>query len=239
MHDNPDMQKNSHFEYVIPTNKLTDSTKIAPSKPNPEKVKKQALEYMSQLTGWCPQEKALFLVDLILKNPPEVVLEIGVFGGKSLIPMACALRANKKGKIYGIDPWDSYESTQWMKDDTNRAFWNAVDHEGILRDLVQKIDQFQLEDQIELIRSTSEAAELIENIDILHVDGNHSEETSYLDVIKWVPQMKTGGVIILDDIHWSEAGVNTTDKAIRWLDANCSKLAEFNELTGWAVWRKL
>ncbi|MBI2810794.1 MAG: class I SAM-dependent methyltransferase [Candidatus Melainabacteria bacterium] len=58
-------------------------------------------------------------MDYIFELKPERVVEIGVFGGKSLVPMACALRANQKGRIYGIDPWDNKESVRGL---TEEAF---------------------------------------------------------------------------------------------------------------------
>src|SRR5271155_2865720 len=59
-----------------------------------ERVRTQAFEWMAQLEGWCSDLKATTLVDLVLKVRPQVIVEIGVWGGKSLVPMACALKAN-------------------------------------------------------------------------------------------------------------------------------------------------
>jgi predicted O-methyltransferase YrrM len=206
--------------------------------PDPEQVKQHALSCMRQLTGWCSETKGMILVDLVLKAKPKIVMEIGVFGGKSLVPMACALQANGQGVIYGVDPWDTYQSLQWLQDEANKTFWSVVDHQGILQDLVTKIEQFHLEDHIVLIKATSADAEPIEEIDILHIDGNHSEETSYFDVMKWAPLVRSGGWIILDDINWYENGTNTTKKATEWLNAHCFPFATFTEQSGWAIWVK-
>ena len=61
-----------------------------------------------------------------------MVVEIGVWGGKSLVPMANALRANGSGKIYGIDPWDNQESIKEIMNEANLEFWNRADHSSIL-----------------------------------------------------------------------------------------------------------
>ena len=87
----------SHYEYVI-------------DRPRAEVVTQRAYACMRQLEGWCSEQKASILVELVLKTRPEKIVEIGVFGGKSLVPMACALKENGSGKIYGIDPWSSAES---------------------------------------------------------------------------------------------------------------------------------
>jgi predicted O-methyltransferase YrrM len=200
---------------------------------------KQELSFrMLELHGWCSFEKACFLVDLIAKTKPHVIVEIGVWGGKSLIPMAYALRNNNQGTIFGIDPWLSQESTQWTLDEANRNFWDHANHEWVYQHLIEKIAQFGVAPQIQLLRCTSEAAEPIQRIDILHIDGNHSDPTSYLDVTKWVPLVNSGGWIIFDDMTWSENGMGTTARAARWLDEHCHKFAEFTDVCTWGVWVK-
>jgi len=93
--------------------------------------------------------------------------------------------------------------------------------------------------QVELIPTTSEAAPRIPDIDILHVDGNHSEEISFSDVLKWVPLVKKGGFIIFDDMAWYENNRFTTEKAVSWLDEHCFKLAEFTDVCVWGIWVKI
>ena len=201
-------------------------------------IKNQAYAFMAELHGWCPDVRAAFFIDVIGKTKPDVIVEIGVWGGKSLIPMACALKSNQRGIIFGIDPWQSSESVQWVMIDANRNFWQNANHEWVYQDLVQKIAQFHLENQIKLIKATSEAAPAIHGIDLLHIDGNHSDPTSYLDVTKWVPLVRAGGWIVLDDMTWSENGMATEARAVEWLNANCLKLAEFTDVSTWGVWIK-
>lgn len=229
MHDTPnaDTKPASHLEYVIDIDKQ-----------EVDKIKQKAFQFMKQLEGWCSQEKASLLIDLIIKAKPDTVVEIGVFGGKSLIPMGYALKALKKGKIYGIDPWDSQASIQGMTDEVNKKWWQSIDHDAIRRGLVSKISLFDVEKQIELIQSTSEDAPPIYDIDILHIDGNHSEEASFLDVTKWVPLVKSGGWIILDDLTWYENGKYTHECTIEWLNTNCIKFAEFTDQCVWGIWIK-
>lgn len=203
-----------------------------------EDIQTQALYYMKQAEGWCSEEKASILVDLIIKTRPEIVVEIGVWGGKSLIPMAYALKANEKGKIYGIDPWDNFASIEGVTNPDNIAFWSYVDHKAVLNHLNNQIQAFEFQDQIELIEKKSEDAEPIQNIDILHVDGNHSSDASFFDVQKWVPLVKSGGWIIFDDMTWFENGVYTTAKAVEWLEEHCIKLGEFSDCCVWGIWVK-
>ncbi|HSX11229.1 MAG TPA: class I SAM-dependent methyltransferase [Chlamydiales bacterium] len=221
----------SHYEEII--------VRSAPHE-TPSQMKEHVYELMSQLHGWCSNEKAGFLIDLVLKVKPKVIVEIGVWGGKSLIPMAYALRENNEGIIYGIDPWESKESTEWVMEEVNRAFWEGANHHWVLEHLLGKIDQYGLVNQVRLFKSTSEAAPPIPEIDILHIDGNHSEHTSYIDVTKWTPFVKPGGWIIFDDMKWFEKGVFTTSKATHWLDEHCNKFAEITDANcSWGIWTKL
>lgn len=211
---------------------------IVLDKPQVDKLKNEVFECMKTLEGWCAPEKAGILIDLILKTKPDTIVEIGVFGGRSLIPMAYALRSNKRGIIYGIDPWSSFESTQWVMEEVNKHYWTIVDHEGIMRGLIDKIDQLGLQNHIRLIRATSFDTPPIYDIDILHIDGNHSDTTSYYDVTKWGSFVKSGGLIILDDMSWFENNMYTQTRSIEWLDTHCIKLGEFSDICLWGIWMK-
>lgn len=219
---NESTRPQSYMEYIV---------KMEQGTPNAWATE-QALYAMDQLEGWCSKEKAVILMDLIFNNKPQTVVEIGVFGGKSLVPMAFALKQNGSGKVYGIDPWDSLRSAEGMEG-VNKDYWGTLDHLAILNGLVAKIKQFDLSKQVVLIKSTSEGADPIANIDMLHIDGNHSEPTSFLDVKKWVPLVKQGGIIIFDDITWG-----TTGRAVKWLDECCIRLSEHKGDNEWAIWYK-
>jgi predicted O-methyltransferase YrrM len=199
-------------------------------------LKSQAFSFMNQLEGWCSEKKASILMDIILKTKPDTIVEIGVYGGKSLVPMACALKANGKGIIYGIDPWDNTAAVEGVENDNNLAYWSTIDLNAILQNLVLKIDQFGLESQIRLIKGRSLEVKPIPDIDILHIDGKHSDVTSYIDVTKWAPLVKSGGWIIFDDMTWYENGKFTNARAVDWLNTHCKKFAEFHDNCDWGIW---
>lgn len=226
-YDCPNSTPPSHYETVV----LKEDTNTLI-----QHVKYISFNYMNQLEGWCTKNKASILIDLVFMLNPKTIVEIGVFGGKSLIPMAYALQVTKSGKIYGIDPWDSAASAEGM-DSINYDWWSTLDHGYILKGLQEKIIQFNLTEQIILIRTTSEDAPLIPQIDILHIDGNHSEKTAVLDATKWVPLVRKGGLIIFDDITWAtSAGSN--ESAVKWMDRNCIRVATFQEDNEWGIWVK-
>lgn len=222
MHDLPQQQKPpSHHEYIIENNDISGQMN----------AKKIALEAMRSLEGWCSQAKGSILIDLIYMLKPKVVVEIGVWGGKSLIPMAIAIKENKQGKVYGIDPWDNNSSIKGMEG-VNKEWWGKVDHKQVYTGLIEHIRKLELDSYITLIKKESKDAPEISNIDFLHIDGNHSEEASYFDVCKWVPLVSEGGIIVFDDTTWG-----TTKRAVEFLNKNCIKLLpEFKGENTWGIW---
>ena len=72
-----------------------------------DELKKQVCLVLPSLEGWCSREKALNFIDLVLEVKPQVCVEIGVFGGSSLFPVASALKHRGEGIVIGIDPWDN------------------------------------------------------------------------------------------------------------------------------------
>src|SRR3990167_6389147 len=203
-------------------------SKIVSSDP----IKKAANMYMKQLEGWCTSTKASILIDLIYLLKPDKIVEIGVWGGKSLVPMGCALKANEKGIVVGIDPWKNEESIKGQSK-TNREYWQAVDHVGVMEALNQKISAFSLNKYISLVRDTSENAAPIYDIDILHIDGNHSVESALIDLRKWVPLVKKGGLVIFDDMYW--AGQK---EPVEWLNSHCIQFAMYKGTCQWGIWIK-
>lgn len=195
--------------------------------------KQEVLKRLSGFIGWCSNEKATYLMDFVLQNKPTTAVEIGVYGGKSLAPVAFAMKYNGFGKIYGIDPWLVEESCKGMEG-LDLDYWSRVNHNGILHHLQINLRQFELSEYARLIRVTSQDCPPIHDIDIIHIDGNHSEDSSYHDVRKWAPLVKPGGLIIFDDIDWK-----TTEKAAAWLDETCEKvgLVEGHKNV-WGIWKK-
>lgn len=222
-----DAQPPSHYEYTLDEREGTIGTK------------QTAYYYMDQVfDGWCSYQKASVLIDIILACKPKKIVEIGVWAGRSLVPMAYVLKQIGSGTIYGIDPWSPNASIQGLMHEKTKEFWTLADHEAIMHKLMGHLHQFGLEEHAQLIQSTSIDAPPIYDIDILHIDGNHSDVTSYIDVTKWVPLVRSGGWIIFDDINWQENGIRTNQRAVQYLNEHCHKIAEINDLCLWGIWVK-
>ena len=59
---------------------------------------------------------------------------------------------------------------------------------------------------MKLIRAKSDDVEPPAIIDLLHVDGSHTIQAQR-DVERFAPNVRPGGIVFLDDIHWAGGGV--------------------------------
>ena len=159
------------------------------------------------LEGWCSRAKAVALTDAILEEKPQLCVEIGVFGGRSIVPSAAALRQNGSGVIYGIETWSPSVATEHFTSEENDAWWQKVDFPRIKRDFFAFIAQHGYTEQIRIIEASSRnAAPLFESIDFLHIDGGHSVFNAAEDVVLYASKLKIGGIVVLDDIDWPTTG---------------------------------
>lgn len=177
--------------------------------------------HLDTIEGWCDKEKAKKLYDLINEIKPSLCVEIGVFGGSSLIPQALALKHNNKGKIFGIDPWNNSCAVEAMENPANKNWWGSVDLEKVYNKFLNKIKSYDVENFVNIYRNkSSEVVNRFDDnsIDILHIDGNHCEKISYADAVDYYPKIKIGGYIFFDDINWRENTKEiSTEKGVNYL----------------------
>ncbi len=173
-----------------------------------EELKKRVGEALPNLYGWCTKEKALSFLDLVLEVKPEVCVEIGVFGGRSLFPVASALKFLGNGIVVGIDPWSKDEIIPYfdpVKDQAHVIWWSKINFDQIYYSCLKMLSQYQLEDYAVILRTTSELASYaIGSIDILYIDGNHNEAISNRDVQLYIPKVRSGGYVWLNDSLWRD-----------------------------------
>lgn len=189
--------------------------------------------WCAESEGWTTAERCLEMAQLILDKKPDTVVEIGVFGARSLIPQALALKANGKGKIYGIDPWKK-EHTIEGENDANKEWWLGVDIHHIHKLAVEAIWKYQVDEHAVLIRSASQhCVDCIPDVDILFIDGNHSEIASCRDASLFLPIVKHGGIVLVDDCDWQ-----STQKMQRMVEEQCT-LGKISPDGHWKLFYKL
>jgi predicted O-methyltransferase YrrM len=189
-------------------------------------------QILPTIHGWCTFEKASKFYNFIIEEKPNICVEIGVFGGSSLIPQAIALKENGSGTIFGIDPWSTDAALECMIDEDNKKWWGQLDLEDIYKHCQNNVNKYELQNYCTLIKDKAENAVTRfadESIDLLHIDGNHSEDLSYKDAVLYLPKVKSGGYIFFDDIYWTEGDNHaTTRKAIGYLLKSCDKVEVVN-----------
>ena len=182
----------------------TDPTTSPPT----ETLKEEVCRIIPSFYGWCTQEKARSFIDLVLQVKPEICVEIGVFGGQSLFPVASALKFLGQGLVIGIDPWNTHECIRYfdpIRDQAHINWWSKVNMEQIYYSYLGMLSHYELDEYCITLRSTSaDAAPAIGTIDILYIDGNHSEAMSTQDVKLYLPKVRSGGYIWLNDSLWND-----------------------------------
>lgn len=180
-----------------------------------------------KILGWCDKDKAQKFYDIITESKAKLCVEIGVFGGSSLIPQALAMKHNNDGIVVGIDPWTHDAALEDMETDESREWWSKINLNEIYENFIRQLKNYEVDSFCKIYRDKSE--NVInefedESIDILHIDGNHCEKISYQDSVNYFPKVKKGGYIFFDDIFWSEDRKNiSTEKGLNYLLQYCEK----------------
>ena len=158
---------------------------------------------LPSLPGWCSKEKAMNFIDLVLEVKPKVCVEIGVFGGSSLFPVASALKFLEEGIVIGIDPWDKLECIKnlSLKEDENHLdWWSKVPMDSIYQSYLTMLKRYELEKYCKTIKKTAEkAAPEIHEIDILYMDAMYSEKKAEEILKLYLPKVRSGGYVWLND----------------------------------------
>lgn len=132
---------------------------------------------------------------------PEFILEIGTFTGYSAICLAEGLQED--GKLISID--NNPELSETVKS-------NFV--------------QSQYKSQLEFIcgDAMEEVKKLSHDFDLVFIDADKENYMTYYDLV--LPKMKTGGVIIADNVLWSGKVLMEESK----MDKDTLALHKFNQM---------
>ena len=132
-----------------------------------------------------------FAYDLVALLKPRLLVELGVDRGESYFAFCQAAAENETGtRAFGVDAWrgdqhaGGYDETTFAQVSAhNQANYNAFS--TLLRssfdDVLDKFDP--------------------ESIDVLHIDGLHTEDAIRHDVAGWLPKLRPGGLLLLHDVN--------------------------------------
>lgn len=176
---------------------------------------------------------------LIVDELPDefTFLEIGVFKGQIL--SLYELLANilgKKAKRYGVTPLNTAGGV-W-ESDYKRDIEFIHDHFG----LAKNYEIFQgLSTDLEIIKQAQNLS-----VDVLYIDGGHNYDDVINDITNYLPILKTGGYLVIDDccndLHMPFGyftGIKeVTDATCSIMDNNTDYEFLFNVVHN-KVWRKI
>ena len=131
-----------------------------------------------------------FAYDLVAQMKPRLLVELGTDRGESYFAFCQSALENQTGtRCCAIDHWrgdahaGSYDETTFTAVEAhNRAYYGPFST---------------------LVRSTFDAAQDRfgpESIDLLHIDGHHSETAARHDVETWLPKLRPGGILLMHDV---------------------------------------
>lgn len=178
---------------------------------------KEIIDLIPKIPGWCDVPKAITLYNLVLATGAKTIIEIGVFGGRSAIPMMAACKKIGKGTVHCVDPWSAQASVEGQVQEVDRQWWSSLNHDDIYNGFVDVVSRFGLSSHCSIHRMKSE--DFVPprfDPDIVHVDGNHGPD-ALKDTIKYASLVKSGGYVVLDDLNWAGGYVGQSAK---WLLEN-------------------
>jgi len=152
--------------------------------------------------------KTLLLAELIVAEELERVVEIGVYRGRLFLPLGRLMARLGRGEMVGIDPYSAEAAVQRdvELETIDLVQWpSTIDWEAMYRAVSDGIGQWEMGESARLIRKRGEeAADLFADaaIDLLHIDGNHDREAVTRDIKLYMPHLRDGGYLVMDDIAW-------------------------------------
>jgi len=158
-------------------------------------------EVLPRLPGWCTPEKGKRMA--ALTYGAGLCVELGVFGGRSLLAIGLALRDQGRGRADGIDPYTASAALEGKNDVANDQWWSAIPYSVIASTAEGALQP--LGERVRLVRKRSaDAVGDYEDgsVDLLHQDSNHSELISCQEVALWAPKMRPGATWVFDDSNW-------------------------------------
>jgi hypothetical protein len=140
-----------------------------------------------------------FAYDLVATLKPRVLVELGVDRGESYFAFCQSAQENSTGTLcFGVDTWRGDEHAGGYDETT---FAQVSGH-----------NRANYETFSTLVRASFDTACQgfePESIDLLHIDGLHTESAVRHDVDSWLAKVRPGGVILLHDVdvHSRDFGV--------------------------------
>lgn len=195
---------------------------------------------LTSLPGWCTPHKAKRIMRIAFETASfsgERAVELGVYGGRSLVALAMGFKLAGGGSIDGIDSWSGEDCLEGDQSDVDKKLWGQdTDYEALVKHTIDGVKRFDVQDFARVVRKrTADALGDYEDgsLDLIHLDSNHSELVSCRDVTAWLPKMAKRSVWIADDTNWP-----SIQRALGMLEAAGFTRNETGPDNFWAVYAR-
>lgn len=135
-----------------------------------------------------------FAYDLVATLQPRVVVELGTDRGESYFAFCQSTLENRTATgCFAVDTWRGdeqagvYDETTWREVSTHNEAHYAAFSTLLRESFDDALSRFELE-----------------SIDLLHLDGLHTEEAVRHDVKCWLPKLRPGGIFLMHDVSVRE-----------------------------------
>jgi predicted O-methyltransferase YrrM len=154
-------------------------------------------------------------------------VEVGVYRGG----YASKILAGFSGHLTLVDPWQNYP-----------VLMDAKDAYDICKKAVEPY-----KDRVTFMRTTSEEASSHfedESLDFVYIDGDHTYNAVTLDLEKWYPKVKKGGLFYGHDYYWEKNFILPRMDVKPAVDAFVAKnklklevTQDFPCFNSWMIWK--
>jgi len=167
-----------------------------------------------------------FGYDLVATLKPAVLVELGVDRGESYFAFCQSAAENHTGtRCYGIDTWRGDQQAGGYDETT---FAEVSEHNSAHYAKFSTLLRSGFDDALGQFEPGS--------IDLLHIDGLHTETAVRHDVDSWLPKLRPGGILLLHDVGVRTKGFGVW-KVWEELQAR-GRFWTFHDGPGLGVWQK-
>jgi predicted O-methyltransferase YrrM len=158
-----------------------------------------------EIDGWLSLNEAMSLYDLArtLQGDEPVVVELGVWQGKSAFVLAQGLKDKPGAKNFCIDPFnaDGDPASTTLYHEKSRSFERPL-KDGFL----EICESYGFRERIEVLQGYSYdfSSSWDTPIDLLFIDANHTFEAVKRDYLEWSNFVREGGFIAFHDVFFQE-----------------------------------
>ncbi len=131
-----------------------------------------------------------FGYDLVAQLRPKILVELGTDRGESYFCFCQAAAEQQTGtRCYAIDTWQG---------DTHAGGYDETTYRQVDEHNRQQYHGFSTLVRASFDEALARFAD--DSIDLLHIDGLHTEEAVRHDLERWLPKLRSGGVLLMHDV---------------------------------------